>query len=237
MSEPSPARSLKPARQLALDLPAAPRYGIEDFLVGPSNEEAYALIESWPGWPDPVLLLIGPEGSGKTHLAAIWAERAHAWRIDASAMTAERVPELVSSGALVVEDVDRSLRDEAAFFHLLNQMRARSGSLVVTARSVPEQWGLRTADVLSRLRLAPVARLNAPDDALLKAVLVKLFLDRQLIVDTGVIDAVALHIPRAFADAQAVVAAIDRAALERGRRVTRTLAAACAQQRAAAAAE
>jgi chromosomal replication initiation ATPase DnaA len=142
----------------------------------------------------------------------------------------------------VIEDADRGFGDagrgdEAALFHLMNQMRARVGSLIVTARSAPESWGLGTADVLSRLRLAPSVRLQAPDDALLKAVLVKLFLDRQLIVDTGVIDAVALRIPRTFADAQAVVGAIDRASLERGRRVTRTLASACAEERAAQAAE
>jgi chromosomal replication initiation ATPase DnaA len=222
------------ATQLAFDLAGAPRYGIEDFLVGASNEEAYGALENWPDWPDPVLVLVGPEGSGKSHLAAIWAENAHAWRVGIGEVTAERVPELVSGGALVIEDCERGPQDEAALFHLLNLMRARAGGVILTARTAPDAWGLHTPDLISRLRLAPSVRIQPPDDALLKAVLVKLFLDRQLIVDTGVIDAVALRIPRSFAQARAVVHAIDRASLERGRRVTRTFASEYADQLAAA---
>ena len=220
--------------QLALDLAGEPSYGAEDFLIGPSNEDAYTLIESWPGWADAALVLIGPEGSGKTHLAAIWATRSHAWRVPASAVTAQRVPELSSGGALVIEDCERGPQDEAALFHLLNLMRARAGGVILTARTAPDAWGLHTPDLISRLRLAPSVRIQPPDDALLKAVLVKLFLDRQLIVDTGVIDAVALRIPRSFAQARAVVHAIDRASLERGRRVTRVFASEYADQLAAA---
>jgi chromosomal replication initiation ATPase DnaA len=220
--------------QLALDLAGAPSHSAEDFLIGPSNEEAYGLMESWPDWADPVLALIGPEGSGKTHLAAIWAERSHAWRIGVDAVTMDRVPELASSGALVIEDCDRAERDEAALFHLLNLVRARGGWLVLTARTAPDSWGLATPDLLSRLRLAPSARIQPPDDALLRAVLVKHFIDRQLIVDTGVIEAVALRIPRSFAQARQVVEAIDRASLERGRRVTRAFASEYADKQAMA---
>ncbi len=234
MSEAKP-RPGQRGTQLALDLAGEPRYGVEDFLVGPSNEDAYDLIESWPGWPDSALVLVGPEGSGKTHLAAIWAERSHAWRLPLAELTMARVPELASGGALVIEDCERSQRDEPALFHLLNLLRARGGSIILTARSAPDAWGLSTPDLISRLRLAPVARIQPPDDELLKAVLVKLFLDRQLIVDTGVIDAVALRIPRSFAQARGVVQAIDRASLERGRRVTRAFACQYADELTAAA--
>jgi chromosomal replication initiation ATPase DnaA len=210
--------------QLAFDLASAPRFGVEDFLVGPSNEDAYAYIEAWPKWPDGVLMLVGPEGSGKSHLAAIWADTSHAWRVPVGEVTMARVPELASNGALVIEDCDRGARDEAALFHLINVMRARQGFILITARMRPDQWGLRTPDLLSRVRLAPAMEILPPDDALLKAVLVKLFFDRQLIIDTGVIDAVALRIPRSFGKARAVVDAIDRASLERARRVTRAFA-------------
>jgi chromosomal replication initiation ATPase DnaA len=225
--------AVKPA-QLALDLPSEPRYGAEDFLVSPSNEEAYTLMEAWPNWPDPALVLVGPEGSGKTHLAAIWAERSHAWRMAAADVTAARVPELASSGALVIEDCDRGPMDEAAMFHLLNLIRSRAGAVVLTGRTAPDGWGVITPDLLSRLRLAPSVSIAPPDDALLKAVLVKLFMDRQLIVDTSVIDAVALRIPRSLAQARNVVQAIDRAALERGKRVTRAIATEHAEALAAA---
>jgi chromosomal replication initiation ATPase DnaA len=212
-------------KQLAFDLPLDPRYGREDFLVSPSNERAYALIERWPDWPDPILHLIGPKGSGKSHLASIWASAAHAWTIDAFEVSGERVPHLASNGALVIEDADRGERDEAALFHLLNLCRERGAYLVFTSAAPVEGWGIRTPDLLSRLRMAPAISLDPPDDALLKAVLVKLFVDRQLVVDTTVVDFLALRLERSLAKAAETVAALDREALSRGRRITRVMAA------------
>src|ERR687889_1706079 len=212
-------------KQLAFDLPLDPRYGAEDFLVSPSNEGAYGRIETWPEWPDTILLLVGPRGSGKSHLASIWATNARAWTVDASGITQDKVPHLVSNGALAVEDMDRGERDEAALFHLLNLARERKASLLITCETPPDRWSLRTPDLLSRLRLAPSVTLEAPDDALLKAVLVKLFVDRQLVVDTSVVDYIALRIERSLARAAEVVAALDREALSRGRRITRVMAA------------
>jgi len=212
-------------KQLALDLALAPRYGREDFLVSPSNEQAYARIESWPDWPDTIQLLIGPRGSGKSHLASIWATTAKAWTIDAFEVSGDRVPHLVSNGALVIEDMDRAARDEPALFHLLNLARERRASVLITCETPPDRWNLRTPDLLSRLRLAPAVSLDPPDDALLKAVLVKLFVDRQLVVDTTVVDYIALRIERSLARAAEVVGALDREALSRGRRVSRPIAA------------
>lgn len=212
-------------KQLTFDLPLDPRFGAEDFLVSPSNEQAYGLIESWPGWPDTILLLVGPRGSGKSHLASIWATNAHAWTIDATGITHDKVPHLVSNGALAIEDMDRGERDEAALFHLLNLAREKRASLLITCETPPDRWSLGTPDLLSRLRLAPSVPLEAPDDALLKAVLVKLFVDRQLVVDTSVVDYIALRIERSLAKASEIVALLDREALSRGRRVSRAIAA------------
>ncbi|AWN47774.1 hypothetical protein DK419_16820 [Methylobacterium terrae] len=212
-------------RQLALDLPVAPRFGLEDFLVSPTNEGAYARIEAWPEWPDRVLVLTGPPGSGKSHLAAIFAERSGALTVPVAAVTAEAVPELARADALVIEDADREPgRDEKALFHLLNLVRERGLSVVVTGSGPVEAWGLATPDLRSRLRLAPGASLAPPDEALLKVVLVKLFLDRQLVVDTSVVDALALRLDRSLARARDVVALLDREGLSRRRRITRPLA-------------
>lgn len=210
--------------QLAFDLPLDPRYGREDFLVSPSNEPAYALIERWPDWADPVLVLTGPSGSGKSHLASIWATAAHAWTVDAFEVTAARVPHLVSNGALVIENADRAGGDEPALFHLLNIARERRGHVLITAAIPVDRWPLTTPDLASRLRLAPGVAIEPPDDALLKAVLVKLFLDRQLVVDTSVVDFIALRIERSLARAVEIVAGLDREALSRGRRITRPMA-------------
>lgn len=212
-------------KQLAFDLPLDPRFGAEDFLVSPSNEQAYGMIESWPEWPDTILLLVGPRGSGKSHLASIWATKAHAWTVDAVAITHDKVPHLVSNGALAIEDMDEAERDEAALFHLLNLAREKKASLLITCETPPDRWSLKTPDLLSRLRLAPSVALDAPDDALLKAVLVKLFVDRQLVVDTSVVDYIALRIERSLAKASEIVALLDREALSRGRRVSRAIAA------------
>lgn len=213
-------------RQLAFDLPLDPRFGREDFLVSPSNEAAYAFIERWPDWPGPLLRLEGPPGTGKSHLASIWATDAQGWTVQAAAVAMAEVPHLASKGALVIEDMDLGERDESALFHLINLVRERGGYLLMTGSSPPDRWNLRTPDLLSRLRLAPCVNLAPPDDALLRAVLVKLFIDRQLVVDTSLVDYIGLRIERSLARAGEVVMALDREALSRGRRLTRPMAAA-----------
>ncbi|MGY2049290.1 hypothetical protein [Methylobacterium sp. JK268] len=216
---------MPPARQLALDLPLDPRFGREDFLIGPSNDAAYARIEAWPDWPDPILVLTGPAGSGKSHLAAIWAAAAGARSVGIAEVTPASLPLLAGHDPLVVEDADRREgRDEAALFHLLNLVRERRSFLVITGAGPVETWGLATPDLRSRLRLAPTVAIAPPDEALLRAVLVKLFVDRQLVVDTSVVDALALRLDRSLGRAREVVAALDREGLSRGRRITRPLA-------------
>lgn len=218
-------------RQLPLDLPVEPRLGAEDFLVGPANADAFAMIESWPAWPDGLLRLIGPEGSGKTHLAAIWARRAGARIVQAGAVTARNVEELAAGDALAVEDADRLPRDEHALFHLVNLVRRKGAWMLITARSAPEAWGLGTPDLLSRLRLSPSVAIDPPDDALLRAVLVKLFFDRQLTVEANVIEALGRRMERSLAAARELVEILDREALSDRRRVTRNFALAVLESR------
>lgn len=211
-------------QQLGLELPLAPQFSREDFLVSDSNADALRLIEAWPQWPDSVLLLIGERGSGKSHLAAIWAAQAGAEIFSGAALASVDIRELMERPALAIDAVDELGSAEAPLFHVLNLVRQGGRSLLLTAQNRPDHWGLKTPDLVSRLRLAPVVELGAPDDTLLQEVLAKLFRDRQLLVDPAVIDFIALHIDRSLEVARAFVELIDRVALARGSAVTRSLA-------------
>ncbi|WP_413993470.1 hypothetical protein ACMDCR_16095 [Labrys okinawensis] len=210
-------------RQLALDLPPLTSFSREDFLVSPSNEGAYAFIERWPDWPARRALLIGPTGSGKSHLAAIWSEAAKAIIVPAGLLGDGAVPELVARGAIVLEDARAGI-DETALFHLLNLVGEAGASLLITAHEAPDRWGLSLPDLISRLRAMTVLTIDTPDDDLFRMLLVKLFLDRQLVVDTSVVDFLVKRIERSFDAARQVVAVLDREGLSRGRRITRALA-------------
>jgi chromosomal replication initiation ATPase DnaA len=212
-------------RQLALALPHAESFARENFLSGPGNEAALRMIERWPDWPARPLALVGPEGSGKSHLAAIWAEAAGARFLSARALGMSDLPGALATGALVIEDIAAGALNERALFHLLNLAREEDAYLLLTARTAPARWNIGLADLLSRLRAIPVITLAAPDDALLRALLVKLFADRQLAVDESLLAYLTTRLERSFAAVRAAVAALDREALRRKRPVTRALAA------------
>jgi chromosomal replication initiation ATPase DnaA len=210
-------------RQLALALGHAESFAREDFLPGPSNKAALDLIDSWPDWAHRCVMLVGPEGSGKSHLAAIWALQAGARRVSARALEPAAVPGALATGAVVVEDLTPGGYDERALFHLLNLAREEGAFVLVTARTAPGAAAI--PDLASRLRAMPLTALGPPDDALLRAVLVKLLADRQLATDESTIGLVATRIERSFAAARAAVDLLDREAMRRRRPLTRMLAA------------
>ncbi len=212
-------------RQLALALAHSESFAREDFLSGPSNAAALKLIQSFPDWPARTVALIGPEGSGKSHLAAIWAADAGARFLAARALTAESLPAAFATGALVVEDVSGHGCDERALFHLLNLAREEDAFVLLTARSAPAGWKVALRDLASRLKALPVVTLAPPDDELLRAVLIKLFADRQAKVDEGLVAFVANRIERSFAAARVVVERLDHEAMRQQRPLTRALAA------------
>jgi len=205
-----------PPAQHALDLRFAPRLGAADFLVSDSNREAFERIGRWPDWRPPALVLYGPAGSGKTHLAHLWCERAGAALVAGDSVTTGDAAAL--AGNLAVDDADRAA--ETPLFHLYNLCRERGGSLLLTARAPPAAQRIALADLASRLRALPVVALGPPDDALLAAVLVKHFADRQIGVEPSVIAYLLSRIERSFAGAAAIVAALDRRALSARRAVT-----------------
>jgi len=216
-------KATRSADQFALEFPFEPSFAREEFLAAPSNADALAMIERWPSWPDRLLLLVGPPGSGKSHLAAIWARRAKAVApspgdLPSLESLVRRKPE-----AIVVDGLEEA-RDETALFHLLNHANESNIPVLLTGRSRPREDRVSLPDLLSRLRHAPLIEIGAPDEELIRAVLEKLFRDRQLVVEPGLADYLTLRLERSLEAARAFVRDLDREALMRGRRLTRLLA-------------
>jgi chromosomal replication initiation ATPase DnaA len=212
-------------RQLAFALPHAESLSRDNFLEGPANAAALALIDAWPEWPNRTMLLAGPEGSGKSHLATIWAEQAGARATSAHALTLASVPAELATGALVLEDLRAALFDERALFHLLNLAREDQAYILITAREPPSALEIELRDLRSRLRALPVVSLQPPDDHLFRALIVKFCADRQLAVDEQVVSYLATRLERSYAAARRAIELLDTEGLRQGRPVTRALAA------------
>ena len=212
-------------RQLAFALPHAESLTRDNFLEGPANAAGIALIDAWPEWPNRIMLLVGPEGSGKSHLATIWAEQAGARSTTAHALDPAAVPGALATGALVVEDLRPAEVDERALFHLMNLAREDEACVLITARVPPAAFQIELRDLRSRLRAVPVVPLLPPDDLLFRALIVKFCADRQLAVDEAVVSYLATRIERSYAAARQAVELLDSEALRLGRPVTRALAA------------
>ncbi|MDX2225283.1 MAG: DNA replication protein [Rhodospirillaceae bacterium] len=211
---------MSPDRQLVFDLSLRPALGRADFYVGPANFEAVAWIDRWPDWPQRALAIFGPPGCGKSHLVQVFAARAAARVVAAADLRAAAIGELLAtSAALAVEDCD-GLVDERALLHALNLANELGRSLVMTAREPPARWPVALPDLRSRLAAVPAAGIDLPDDAMIEAVLVKLFADRQLIVAPDVVTYVTRRMDRSFDAARQLVAAADRRALAAGTAVT-----------------
>jgi chromosomal replication initiation ATPase DnaA len=212
-------------RQLALALPHAESLTRDNFLEGSANAQALALVDRWPDWPNRVMMLVGPEGSGKSHLASIWASEAGARSVMSHALTPANVPGELATGALVVDDLDPASFDERALFHLLNLAREDGASILLTGRVPPSSFDITLHDLRSRLRAVPVIPLTPPDDQLFRALIVKFCADRQMTVDESIVSYLATRIERSFAAARRTVELLDEEALRQRRPVTRALAA------------
>ena len=212
-------------RQLVLALDHAVSFAREDFLGGPSNASALTLIERWPDWPDRIMALVGPEGAGKSHLAAIWAETTGARVLAAKLLPETDLPSAFATGALVVEDLDPTDLDERALFHLINLAKEERAYVLLTSRLAPAGFPVAIRDLASRLRAVPTVALAPPDDDLLRLLIVKLAADRQIHVDEPLVNYLANRIERSFAAAHAAVVRLDEEAMRQHRPVTRALAA------------
>lgn len=213
-------------RQLAIDLPHRPALGRADFLVSECNASALQWIERWPDWPAPALVLHGPARSGKSHLAHLWRERSGALLVPGDALPRAEPPvelnELAGVRAVAVDDAEGA--PERALLHLYNCCSEAGASLLVVAREAPARWPIALPDLASRLRAAPAIAIAPPDDALLGALLVKHFADRQVRVTPEVIGFLVRRMERSFAAAATLAERLDRRALGAGRPIGLALA-------------
>ena len=224
----SPGAASMTGPQLILDLGHRPALGREDFLVAPGNQVAVDWIDRWPDWPQQGLALHGDPGAGKTHLSHVWQGRSAAVRLDPEALLAAEPPELLGDAvACVFDDAEAlwtstSLRQEGErrLLHLFNMIGQSGGHILLAGRGAPARWPIALPDLRSRLAALPAVALGAPDEPLIEAVLVKLFADRQLVVEPAVVRYLLRRMERSFAAARALVAAIDRESLRSGRPVT-----------------
>ncbi|MGE7369910.1 DnaA regulatory inactivator HdaA [Neorhizobium sp. NPDC001467] len=213
----------KRSEQLALSFSHDPATGRDDLLVSGPVSAAVAIVDNWPAWPSPVIVLAGPAGSGKTHLASIWRDKSGAR--DIHPLPGQHASRFAADGPVLFEDADRRGFDDTELFHVINSVRENGSSLLMTARTWPSAWGVTLPDLRSRLKAATIVEIGEPDEDLLAQVIVKLFADRQLNIDDKIVAYIVARMERSLAAAQHIVERIDRLALSRGTRINRSLAA------------
>lgn len=214
--------------QFPLALDHRPSMAPEDFLVVPGNQEALGWIDRWPNWPAPALILYGPVGCGKSHLAQLWRRRSRAPLVRPDELSLAILPAILAQAHAVAVDGAESVAGvgdlEWALLHLYNLAAQNQGHLLLLAERPPPLWPVKLADLRSRLLAAPAVGVGQPDDEMLAAILVKLFSDRQLHPAPEVIHYLLPRMERSFAGARRLVEALDHASLSQRRRITVRLA-------------
>lgn len=224
MSDVKPA---DPKRKAGEQLPLAFSHdaatGRDDLLISERLAAAVSIVDAWPQWPSPVVILAGPVGSGKSHLAGIWKD--HSGAVSIAAKAGSDAALVAANGPVLIEDVDRTGFDDATLFHVINSVRENGHSLLMTSRLWPMSWPVALPDLRSRLKAATVVEIGEPDEALLSQVIVKLFADRQLYIDDKLVLYIVARMERSLNAAQMIVDRLDRLALSRGTKINRSLAA------------
>lgn len=220
-------QNLESHQQIPFDLGCRSAHGMMDFLIGPENRDAVAWIDRWPNWPAPVLIMSGPAASGKTHLSAVWKDKVDAEGIRPEWLLSRSADQIASVNKnIVIDGIDPWLGERAAeetLFHLYNIFKEERRTFLLTTRMAPSHIDFAIPDLASRLRAAPVASIQAPDDTLLASILIKLFSDRQLVVSNDVIRYILPRMERSFSAARDIVAMADRKALSNKQRITTRL--------------
>ncbi len=211
------------AGQLAFDWPTGVALGPDDFFVSQANAQAFTMLSTPETWPERKLVLTGPKGSGKSHLARVFQAQSDAALIKANALSADFQTDAVT---VVIEDMEELAQSaEEVVFHLHNNLRNAGGTLLMTSALPPSRWPIALPDLASRMQATTVVQIANPDDALLSALIMKLFADRQINPQPALVQYLTTRIERSFAAAAAIVAQLDTAALAQGRKINKALAA------------
>lgn len=211
------------ADQLAFDWPTGVALGPDDFFVSQANEQAFTMLSTPEAWPENKLVIVGPQGAGKSHLARVFQAQT-----DAKLLNATNLPDMSDnrSDTVIVEDMDVLPQSaEETVFHLHNNLRAAGGTLLLTAKTAPSLWRIALPDLASRMQAATVVEITNPDDALLSALIMKHFADRQINPKPALVKYLSTRIERSFAAAADIVARLDAAALSQQRKINEKLAA------------
>lgn len=212
------------ASQIPMNFTFRSAVGREDFLVAPANQDAVDWIDKWPEWPGGFLLLKGPKGCGKTHLASVWQTMSDATSIKMDDLDGMSILDMtkISTGAVLCEDVDKRI-PETEMFHLFNLLVESNTSMLITAEIPPAYWQLKLPDLASRLGTITVATIDEPDDQLFSALVIKHFSDRQLAVTPDVVQYLLNRIERSFAEIERIVAILDKRALAKKNKISLSL--------------
>ncbi|WP_208434277.1 DnaA regulatory inactivator HdaA [Bartonella taylorii] len=213
--------------QLPLNFFYNPAFQFDDLVVTESNRMAFQLIDHWPNWVLPIAVLVGKEGSGKTHFSSVWAQKADALSFHRNEV--DQAIAVASSGrSLLIEDIDADEISETELFHLINSVKQANldvhhATLLITARTVPSAWNLKLNDLKSRLNSVMLVAINQPDDALLTAVAFKFFSDKQIIVHPDTIAYLVSRCERSLFSLKCVIDSVDQLALQRKSKITRAV--------------
>ncbi|KEC54879.1 DnaA regulatory inactivator HdaA [Bartonella koehlerae] len=213
--------------QLPLNFSYNPIFQFDDLVVTESNRMAFQLIDHWPNWILPIAVLVGKEGSGKTHFSSVWAEKADALKLHRNEI--DQAISVASLGrSFLIEDIDSGEISETGLFHLINSIKQANldtcqATLLMTSRTVPSAWNLKLNDLKSRLNSVMLVAINQPDEALLTAVAFKLFSDRQITVHPDTVYYLVNRCERSLFSLKRVIDSVDRLALQRKSRITRAV--------------
>lgn len=210
--------------QIPLSFDIDPSSGRDDLIQSQSVKAAISIVDQWPDWPSHIVILAGPTGAGKSHIASIWLEKSSGRTVSLETATDELV-EQARLSPILIEDIDQSGFDETKLFHVLNAAREAGSSILMTTRIWPASWSIKLPDLASRIKAATTIEIGEPDELLLTQVIFKLFADRQIEIDEKIVNFLVLRMERSLAVAQEIVSEMDRIALSRKVPVGRNIAA------------